>query len=134
MSFFHKGNDKLRDTRIGDFRIVHVTTVRSDGLIHIAEYVVHKDEVDKIVEAQKRLHYSPGINPHNGNKTAEALSIDVCEFTATGPFWWSTPDLQNNKDSAGAIVMARDYVRVNVWSKDKEEAKRRADLDELMDD
>lgn len=117
MSFFHKDNIKLLNTRIGDFRIVIISTVGKENYMHNAEYVLHKDEVDKFVEAQKRLHHDPGVNPHNGSKTAEVISIDVCEFGATGPFWWSTPDLQNNQDPAGAIIMARDYVRVNIWRK-----------------
>lgn len=66
-----------------------------------------------MVTATKKLHHKPGINPHNKGETAKIGAILSQPLEATGPYWWSTPDLQNNGDPRGAKIWS--------WNSDKEE-------------
>lgn len=96
-------------------------------------YLVHKDHVDRFVVASKRLHFKPGKNPHNGEGASKIYQITVAALEPGGPFWWSTPDLQNNGDPAGAqIIDARsteivwtDSATVNKWRAEEAEAEAR---------
>lgn len=70
-----------------------------------SNFIVHKDEVDRLVEVCIKLHHSPGKNPHNGGDTAKIERIFVEEgLEPKGPYWWSTPDLKKNDDPNGASV------------------------------
>lgn len=68
-------------------------------------YLIHKDEVPAFVEASKRLHFDPGVNPATGGRTARIWQIIVAPLEFTGPYWWSTPDLGRNEDPAGARII-----------------------------
>jgi len=70
-----------------------------------SSYLVLASELDRFVEASKRLHFQPGRNPHNGVEAARIWQITVGEFELRGPFWWTVPDLQNNGDPRGARVI-----------------------------
>jgi hypothetical protein len=108
----------IQQLRLSDMRVVRLyfdDTFR--------DHVVHKSEVDKFVEASKRLHVDPGVNPHRPpgeGKTARINRITVGSFQTTGPFWWTTPDLQNNRDPVGATIYQSDYNEVTVWSSQRE--------------
>jgi hypothetical protein len=75
-------------------------------------HLVHKDEVSKFVKAAKELYVSPGINPHNGARCSECWKITVASLGPTGPFWWSTPGLQENHDPNGATVYNEHHVEI----------------------
>ena len=70
-----------------------------------SSYIVHKDEVAALVQASKRLHFEPGINPANGYKTAPIYQITVAELLFNGPYWWSTPSLKGNREPDGARIV-----------------------------
>jgi hypothetical protein len=70
-----------------------------------ASHIVIAGHLDEFIEATKRLHVSPGINPHNNQKTSEVIYITVDSLEMTGPFWWTTPTLNSNGDPAGAMVV-----------------------------
>lgn len=67
-------------------------------------FLVHELHVDRFVAAVKHLHVHPGVNPANGERCAPVWRITVSPLQATGPYWWSTPDLQRNYDPAGAVL------------------------------
>ena len=90
-----------------------VTVYFTDGR-DAHSYLVHQSEVDKFVAACKRLHVAPGVNPHNGMQCAKACKITVAPLCAHGPYWWSTPNLRENFDPAGARVIDVDASRVHM--------------------
>lgn len=96
---------KLGDPRISEMRqvVIHYRNLRP------STYLIHQCEVERFVEASKQLHSDPGLNPHNGNLCAKVWKITVTPVRATGPFWWTTPGLQNNDDPRGAHVFNGDY-------------------------
>lgn len=84
--------------------LVMVVVHYKDGN-HPDTKIVPKVDVEKFIEATKKLHHSPGINPHSKLKTARATHIFVYGMEVSGPFWWSTPDLQQNYDPNGARII-----------------------------
>lgn len=92
-------NRPLAQGNISDFREVRVSYENSQD----NDYIVHKDEVEMLVEAIKRLHVDPGINPHNGRQTAKAVKIASAQLTHDDPVWWTCPSL--NKGTAGARLV-----------------------------
>ena len=83
-----------------------ISDVRQVSLYYIGgaptSYLIPIGEVDRFVEASKRLHWRPGKNPHNGADAAKIWKITVSSLELRGPFWWTVPDLQKNGDPAGA--------------------------------
>lgn len=76
-------------------------------------YVVALSQLRLFKEATLRLHHSPGINPHNKEKTMSLSRMTIrrlCkvreEVKADGPFWWSTPNLKENYDHSGAMIFS----------------------------
>jgi hypothetical protein len=95
-----------------EFRTVDVTSL---DLKTTSSYVVHESQVDTFVQAQKTLHFEPGINPHTQGRTQPIGRIRIRTFEASGPFWWSTPDLQENRDPKGAIDFSPMGGGEDVW-------------------
>lgn len=89
-------------------------------------YLIPASEVDRFVEASKRLHFKPGKNPHNGGKTKRIWRITVAELELHGPFWWTTPDLMENGDPAGAHTLDSYHER-EVWADEETRARWRAE-------
>lgn len=79
-----------------------------------ASYLIHESEVDRFVEASKRLHFKPGRNPHNGHKCPKIWKITSARLEFKGPFWWTTPDLMENGDPNGAHTIDS-YQEPIVW-------------------
>lgn len=94
---------------------------------NIATHMVPTSEVSAFVEASKRLHHSPGINPHSGGQTAKVWKITSRGMRIDGPFWWSTPDLGNNDDPAGARILRWCGTEVLFIDEDAPEAQWTAD-------
>lgn len=90
------------------------------------KYLVPLSEVGRFVEASKRLHFRPGVNPHNGGETSKIWKITSAALELRGPFWWTVPDLQKNGDPAGARIVDGgreetlfvDHETVNRWHAD----------------
>lgn len=90
--------------QIDDVRKVTLEFVKGPSSSHL----IPADEVDRFVEASKRLHWKPGINPHvrdRDNRASKIWRISVAKLELRGPFWWTVPDLQNNGDPAGARII-----------------------------
>lgn len=92
----------------------------------LSQYLIPATEVDRFVEASKRLHHDPGRNPHNGVGAAKIWQITVAELTPRGPFWWTTPDLQRNNDPAGAHIIDSYHERI-VWTDEEYVARCNAE-------
>jgi hypothetical protein len=98
------------------FRIVTIRWMDDeDDDVRATEHIVHESHVDRFVRATLRLHYAPGINPHAGVRVAVARSITVGKIVAGGPYWWSTPSLQRQDETAGAIIFRGDEECI-VWT------------------
>lgn len=83
---------------------------------HSSEYFVPEQEAAKFIEASKRLHYAPGINPHNNQPTSKIWRIRKIEMAITGPHWWATPELNRNEDPAGARTIEwHDFLAVTAF-------------------
>ena len=89
------------DPRLSELREV---TLWFKEALPSSTYWVRVCDLEKFIEACKELHYRPGINPHNGRKAACLKEITVKRFKMFGPYWWSTPGLQNNYDKRGACI------------------------------
>jgi hypothetical protein len=114
---------------------MHLSDIRKVTLHYIGSYpesyLIPTAEVPRFVDASKRLHWKPGENPHNGDDAARIWRITVATLGARGPYWWTTPDLQNNDDPAGARifdieseqVVFVDEAVVNRWHAEEAEAE-----------
>ena len=80
----------------------------------MSSYIVSKLNLEKFISATKELHFEPGINPHNKEKTSSARKITVQKLEKTGPYWWSTPGLMDNNDSNGVSIFSWSVERI-VW-------------------
>jgi hypothetical protein len=99
----------------GDLRLSEICRVTLNFIdSKPTSYLIPAAEVERFVEASKRLHWRPGRNPHNGVHAALIWQITVAELKLHGPFWWTTPDLQNNGDPAGAHTIDG-YLDKVVW-------------------
>ncbi|WP_293811819.1 hypothetical protein [uncultured Bosea sp.] len=92
--------------------VEHVTPI-SEVELHYAggttaRYWVPSSEVTAFAQACRRLHHTPGVNPHSGKDTIKIWQITSRSMSVAGPFWWSTPDLQSNGDPAGARIIRWD--------------------------
>ena len=82
-----------------------------------SEYLVAESDLLRFLAAALELHYEPGRNPHSNFDTAQALAITVVQLRPQGPYWWTTPGLQENYDNKGAVVFCWDPVPVVVWQR-----------------
>lgn len=76
--------------------------------------IILAEHLDTFVEACKRLHFKPGVNPANGNETARIWRIRVSHLMAHGPYWWSTPNLGQNGQPGGALIISEGIFET-VW-------------------
>lgn len=95
------GGASLASTAAADLRVVTLDYVEGGAVSHI----VLQEHVATLVEASKRLHFAPGVNPATGEATARIWRIRVAELRAGGPYWWSTPNLGNNGQPDGALII-----------------------------
>jgi len=107
------------DAPIKDFRIVHV---KFEGESYFTtSHVVHKDDLDKFIQATKELHvYKGDRNPITGTIPSKLREIRVNTFDPTGPYWWSTPGLTGNDNPEGVTIYSTDMCHGNiVWESEQ---------------
>lgn len=131
-----KFGESVGDVKVADLRVVTLYFIEDFKELAYAEheYVVHKHDVDKFVAAAVALHGPNGRNPHQTDpnvKSRRVSEIRVNPFIKTGPFWWTTPDLQKNDDPAGAAIYQKDVGGV-VWRSPTYEEMLRKDREEEM--
>lgn len=85
---------------------VVMVSIYFEGVRTPTEHMVLGTEWQKFVYATLRLHYVPGVNPHNNVHTARASRIVIKYLRASGPYWWSTPHLEKSFDPAGASILS----------------------------
>ena len=108
---------KINPTIAKDLRRVEL---HWESLGEPAVYVVSEQELQRFIKATVKLHHHPGINPHvkdRDAKTAQVAKITAQRLKPSGPYWWSTPNLQENYDPNGAILWDWDIRTETVWEK-----------------
>ena len=83
-------------------------------------HIVSEQELQRLIKATVKLHHHPGVNPHvkdRDAKTAQVAKIIVQRLVSSGPYWWSTPNLQENGDPNGATLWDWSIVTETVWEK-----------------
>ena len=102
---------RLKKARPEDLRVVVIKW--KDGGKDRRD-IVFAEEAEAMRVANSHLHINPGKNPHNGitANPADRIEIEPVEpgiaihrLEPNGPYWWSTPDLQNNNDPRGAVIL-----------------------------
>jgi len=98
------------------------------------QHIVHKDDVNKFVQACIELHYNKALDPNTDNDHRPSLicEIVVYKFNPAGPFWWSTPGLGDNDDLNGAKTLESWY-RESIPFKSPKQIERDRQYDELED-
>lgn len=79
------------------------------------QHIVAVNQLEKFLLATLELHYNPGHNPHNLNAAAPVQLITTALLKPAGPYWWSTPGLQENYDSDGVVIFHWDIVPHIAW-------------------
>jgi hypothetical protein len=104
--------EDLGDLLAKDLRIVTLEWAESG---RETEYIVRADELDVFVAACRKLHHTPGVNPHvkdRDNSCAKIWRISVASIAAYGPYWWAQTSL-GVEESPGARTLrggVRQYV------------------------
>lgn len=111
------GGASLDRVAAADLRVVTLDWVNGVP----TEHIVIADQVDAFVEACKRLHFDPGVNPHNGGSAARIWRLRVAELRAYGPYWWAQPDL-GVAPSDGAFTI-RAGIGQTVWRDENHEVE-----------
>lgn len=101
------------DTPLRDLRKV-ILYFQEQGIIGSPiAHLVHKDYVQDLVEASVKLHYSPGRNPHNGEKTSRLYYIECNQLLPDTVPWWGVPDLTS--EGPVAIATERGFDKHSEW-------------------
>jgi hypothetical protein len=58
-----------------------------------------------ILQAQRRLHHNPGINPYTQTETARIYKITQMPLALQEAYWWTKPGLDRVPDEAGAHII-----------------------------
>lgn len=82
---------------------------------HPTERIVAFHQLEKFLLAILELHFSPGLNPHNRNEAAEVQCITTATLQPRGPYWWSTPGLQENNDPNGVVIFSWEMTPRIAW-------------------
>jgi hypothetical protein len=91
------------DYPISQLRLVKVIFGEGKTTSEHVHYM-HESQVETFIAATVALHHSPGINPHNGIKTASLWEIKVCELGEQVSYWWCDPTLMKNHSAQGAQI------------------------------
>lgn len=110
-------SDPARSIVLADIRMVSARH-KDDS---IEERLVHVEHVERMTEAIINLH-DLGANPHSGEmvEALDSISVSMPEFD--GPYWWTTPSLNDSPDNlhSGAMVVRwnieRTWTPENGWT------------------
>jgi len=112
------------DLKVSDLRLV--TLYWQNGGAN-STHIVPAFEVERLKEATVRLHHTPGVNPANGGETRKVWLITSEPMMFEGPYWWSTPDLGQNDDPAGARLLRGNFDR-EILFEDREFSRNQIQL------
>lgn len=118
----------ISDLKVGDIVNVHLRFEKGP----LQKHIVPKSDLETFIEAHKRLHHDPGVNPTSREKTAALQEVIVAPFRLDGPYWWTNPDLKSKDANKGAQMLEFDYLNSeSVWrSPAYIEQRRQEDADE----
>jgi hypothetical protein len=102
--------------KLSDLRLV---TLIFQDMRDVKTHIVPASDVAKLTEATVRLHHTPGVNPGTGNPTRKICMITAEPMDLYGPYWWTTPSLEQNYDGAGARII-QGTCRREILFEDKE--------------
>ncbi|HOX29880.1 MAG TPA: hypothetical protein P5080_02825 [Candidatus Paceibacterota bacterium] len=71
--------------------------------------IITEDNLDLMLEAKKRLHFDPGINPFNQKKAARASVMRAGKPYFNGPFVWERPASPVINQNGVSILSWKDY-------------------------
>jgi len=80
-----------------------------------SENIVAESQLAAFLSATLTLHFEPGYNPHSGGACSKALCITAEKLETSGPYWWSTPGVQDNGDPDGAVIFHWSYTPTILW-------------------
>lgn len=81
-------------------------------------HIVSEQELQILIKATVKLHHHPGVNPHIRNaRTSQVAKITVQKLEPSGPYWWSTPNLQEDGDPNGATLWSWNTRTETVWER-----------------
>lgn len=101
------------DLRLSDLRLVEwdlVATTPGGPSPSTTRELVPADEVPLLVEALRRLHHEPGVNPHSGRPTARLQRVRVGTAKLTDGYWWTGPTLTDAGPKARLIGWEHEVV------------------------
>lgn len=81
---------------------------------HVTQTYIHASEVEKYVKCLAELHYEPGINPYNVEKTATISHVESCSLVF-GEYWHATPGLGKDKTQT-AVSTGEFWKSERVWT------------------
>lgn len=81
------------------------------------EYIVHREQMQTLIDASIKLHFDPGINPHSLVEAAKIYAIKVARLRAYGQYWWTKQNLGTDKTEDGAFTISAGVGRI-VWRDD----------------
>lgn len=81
-----------------------------------SDHIVAEGDVLTFLTASLELHHQPGMNPHNENPASPVQVITAAVMRPKGPFWWSTPGLEDNYLEDGAVIFDWDPLPRIIWS------------------
>src|SRR4051812_26779763 len=103
------------DPRISEVR--KVTLYYVDGTRD--EFIIPTSQINKFVIASVKLYATSGLNPYCHIMTSKLCKIISTTLRLRGPFWWSTPDLEDDDNPDGAKVFVSDHPHI-LWDADNE--------------
>ena len=100
-----------------------------EGEFESTMHLVPKAHLERFKEATLKLHHDPGVNPHDGGKTARLYQMTASPLQLAGPYWWTTPDLKSHGHPSGATIISTDRSSENLWLSDKAKEDLRAEAE-----
>ena len=92
---------ELAEIKVRDLRLIKIYW---SGIKDITTYYILQKDIEKFLQATIALHHSQGKNPHNGRETNKINRI-TSQKPSAGRYWWTTPNLKNNDDPNGALII-----------------------------
>jgi hypothetical protein len=92
--------DALKEAAEHDLCQVSYDTFEGDSQESV---LLRPRDVLPYVQAVLKLHFDPGINPYDGERAAVALDVRVGVLRPAGPYWWTSPTLEENDPHAVRI-------------------------------
>ena len=95
----------MSDPRLSELRLVKWEL---EGARAPRQELVAEAEAELLVRAVRRLHLTPGLNPHSGRPAARLLWLGVGTPRGGDGAWWSAPSLDETGPRAHPVLWSWD--------------------------